>query len=814
MQRTPQQAEMTNQPEERIVDIDLSQEMQDSFLEYSYSVIYARALPDARDGLKPVHRRIVYQMGEMGLRPDRGHVKSARVTGEVMGKLHPHGDGAIYDALVRMAQPFSLRMPLIDGHGNFGSLDDGPAAARYTEARLSQASLLMNDGLDEDVVDFKPNYDAQLTEPEVLPAAFPNLLVNGASGIAVGMATNMPPHNLREVVAAAIYLLGHPEATLDDLMRYLPGPDLPTGGIIVGLDGIRDAYASGRGIFKTRARVSIESVSPRKLGIVVSELPYLVGPEKLIEKIKDGVNAKKLQGISDVTDLTDRTNGLKLVIELKTGFDPQVVLELLYRFTPLEDSFGINNVALVNGRPATLGLRDLLGVYLAHRITVTKRRSQNRLGKRQARLHLVEGLLIAIVDIDKVIRLIRESDEVDEARAKLRQAFGLSEVQAEYILELRLRRLTKFSRIELETERDQLLLEIAELQRILGSESALRDLVSSELAEVAAKYGDDRRTTLMSETEEVRPLTAAKAATVSAELADGPCAVLLTASGRVARVPEGSIAPAGKRRKHDAVLTSFDTTTRSDLVFVTSAGRGLRIHVADVPPAESAESTESFVDAASFLGLANGERLLTVLEANENNQLALGTKLGIVKRVLADYPTKDEFELITLKDGDEVVGAALATETAELIFVTSDAQLLHYPASQVRAQGRPAGGMAGVNLSDDAKVVFFGAVEDATEAVVLTAANSSSSLAGTDPGSAKLSLLSEFPAKGRGTGGVRAQRFIRGEDQLYFAWVGTSAPLGATTDGKPIELPIEPMKRDASGSPLGTPIGTIGFGAL
>ena len=357
---------------ERIFDIDLSKEMQDSFLEYSYSVIYSRALPDARDGLKPVHRRIVYQMGEMGLRPDKGHVKSARVTGEVMGKLHPHGDSAIYDALVRMAQPFSLRAPLIDGHGNFGSLDDGPAAARYTEVRLSPAALMMNEGLNEDVVDFKPNYDAQLSEPEVLPAAFPNLLVNGASGIAVGMATNMPPHNMREVVKAAIHLLKNPKSTLSDLMKIVPAPDFPNGGIIVTGEGIAEAYETGRGSFKTRAKVSVESVAPRRMGLVVTELPYLIGPEKVIEKIKEGVNSKKLQGISDVIDLTDRSNGLKLIIELKTGFDPQVVLDLLYRYTPMEDSFGINNVALVDGQPQTLGLRDLLGVYLAHRVLVTK----------------------------------------------------------------------------------------------------------------------------------------------------------------------------------------------------------------------------------------------------------------------------------------------------------------------------------------------------------------------------------------------------------------------------------------------------------
>ena len=796
--------------EERIVDIDLSLEMQESFLEYSYSVIYARALPDARDGLKPVHRRIVYQMGEMGLRPDRGHVKSARVTGEVMGKLHPHGDGAIYDALVRMAQPFSLRMPLIDGHGNFGSLDDGPAAARYTEARLSQAAMLMNDGLDEDVVDFKPNYDAQLTEPEVLPAAFPNLLVNGASGIAVGMATNMAPHNLREVIAAARYLLGHPDATLDDLMKYVPGPDLPTGGIIVGLEGVREAYETGRGVFKTRAKVAIESVSPRKLGIVVSELPYLVGPEKVIEKIKDGVNSKKLQGISDVTDLTDRANGLKLVIGLKTGFDPQVVLDLLYRFTPLEDSFGINNVALVAGRPATLGLRDLLGVYLAHRIVVTRRRSQNRLGKRQARLHLVEGLLVAILDIDKVIKLIRDSDEVDEARQKLRTAFSLSDLQAEYILELRLRRLTKFSRIELETERDSLRTEIAELERILASDQALRDLVSGELEEVADKYGDARRTVLMSDSEEIKPLSAAKAASVDAELADGPCFFALTSSGRMARMPEQPGKSSEKRAKHDAFVAAFATSTRSDLVFVTSRGRGLRIHAADVPPAEDLLAVDSFVDATAFLGLAAGERLLTVIDASNPLPLALGTAQGVVKRVTAEYPVKDEFELIGLKDDDEVVGAAIADENAELVFVSSDAQLLHFAASAVRPQGRPAGGMAGINLAADARVIAFGVVANAADALVVTAANSSQALAGTDAGSAKLSLLSEFPGKGRATGGVRAQRFIRSEDQLYFAWIGDAEPRGLASDGKPIALPVEPMKRDASGSPMNAVIASIG----
>ena len=798
-----------NQFQERIQDIDLREEMQGSFLEYSYSVIYSRALPDARDGLKPVQRRIVYQMGEMGLRPDKGHVKSARVAGEVMGKLHPHGDSAIYDAMVRMAQPFTLRVPLIDGHGNFGSLDDGPAAARYTEARLSHAALLMNQDLDEDTVDFRPNYDAQLTEPEVLPAAFPNLLVNGSAGIAVGMATNMAPHNLREVVAAATHLLSNPHCTTQDLMEHLPGPDLPTGGIIVGLEGVREAYETGRGSFKTRARVAIETVSPRKQGIVVTELPYLVGPEKLIEKIKEGVNNKKLQGISDVTDLTDRNHGLRLIIELKTGFDPQSVLELLYRYTPLEDSFSINNVALVNGRPATLGLRDLLGVYLAHRIVVTRRRTKNRLGKRQARLHLVEGLLKAIVNIDEVIRIIRNSDEVDEARKGLMTSFQLSELQAEYILELRLRRLTKFSKLELESERDQLKAEIAELEHLLADDSALRALVASEMNEVADKYGDDRRTTLISDANQVVTSTSKKAA-VSAELADTPCQVVLTASGMVARAGVATeAAGTGKRRKHDAIRASFVSTTRSDVGFVTSKGRLLRIHVGDIPSSGEAFDPGMAANAKTFLGLPKDEQVLNMVELTETNQLALGTKQGVVKRVLADYPPKDEIELISLKPGDSVIGAAPATDADELVFVTSDAQLLHFAAEQVRPQGRPAGGMAGINLDSEASVIFFGVVTNRETATVLTAANASDVLPGTDPGSGKVSALGEFPAKGRATGGVRAQRFIRSEDQLYFAYVGSDLAALAL-DGRPVDLPEELAKRDASGALLPNVIGSAG----
>ena len=488
---------------ERIIDIDVSKEMRGSFLEYAYSVIYSRALPDARDGLKPVQRRILYQMNEMGLRPERGHVKSARVVGEVMGRLHPHGDGAIYDALVRMAQPFSLRLSLIDGQGNFGSLDDGPAAMRYTECKLASAALGLTASIDEDVVDFKTNYDGREVEPEVLPAAFPNLLVNGATGIAVGMATNMPPHNLGEVVTALLALIDDPEIKPRELMKIIPGPDLPSGGKVLIGDGMKEAYLTGRGSFKMRATVQLENVKAKKQGLIITELPYNVGAEKVIERMKDLIESKKLQGISRVIDLTDGEKGLRLVIEVKNSHEPQKVLEDLYRLTPMEESFAVNNVALVEGRPRTLGLKELLEVYLEHRIDVVKRRSKFRLEKATDRLHLVEGLLLAIVDIDKVIKIIRASDDVAEAKQALMKGFKLSDTQTTFILDMPLRRLTKTSKIELQTEQKQLLEAISELKSILGSTKKLRKSVADELAAVAKHFATPRRSMLVSESGKV-----------------------------------------------------------------------------------------------------------------------------------------------------------------------------------------------------------------------------------------------------------------------------------------------------------------------
>jgi DNA gyrase subunit A len=795
--------------EEHIVDIDVGDEMRSSFLEYAYSVIYSRALPDARDGLKPVQRRILYTMGEMGLRPDRGHVKSARVVGEVMGRLHPHGDTAIYDALVRMVQPWSMRLPMIDGHGNFGSPDAGPAAMRYTECRMARAAMPMVTSIDEDTVEFKPNYDSREMEPTVLPAALPHLLVNGASGIAVGMATNMPPHNLVEVVQALRHLVTHPQADLDALMRFIPGPDLPTGGMIIGLDGIRDAYETGRGTFKMRATTRIESVTPRRKGIVVTELPYGVGPEKVIERIKTLVQGKKLQGISDVKDLTDLEKGLRLVIEVKNGFNPEAILAQLHKLTPMEDSFGINNVALVDGQPRTLGLKQLLEVYLDHRYDVVRRRSTYRRAKAADRLHLVEGLLLAIIDIDEVIQLIRGSDNSAEAKERLMTVFELSDPQATYILDMQLRRLTKFSRLELETEKTELEQLIAELDAILDDERLLRKVVSDELAEVAKAHGTRRRTVLLQSAGQ--PSTAA----VPLEVSDDPCFVFLSSAGLLARTTD--VEPPGSgddRAGHDVVVSAVPATARGQVGVLTTSGRLVRLDVLDLPTLPGTASSPHLQGGAplsALLVLEGDERALSLCRlTDEGPGLALGTRQGTVKRVNPEVLGKDAWEVIRLADGDEVVGAVeLSTGQEELCFVTSDAQLLHFGAASVRAQGRTGGGIAGVRLASGAEVVHFGAVVPGDSSVVVTVSGSSTALPGTESGSVKVTPFAEYPAKGRATGGVRCHRFLRGEDRIVLGWVGNGPPRAAAVSGAPVELPAAEGRRDGSGIPAAQPVAAV-----
>ena len=823
--------------EENIVDIDVAEEMRGSYLEYAYSVIYQRALPDARDGLKPVQRRILYQMNEMGLRPDRSHVKCARVVGEVMGRLHPHGDSAIYDALVRMAQPWAMRLPLVDGHGNFGSLggDDAPAAMRYTEARLTAAAMEMVASIDEETVDFIPNYDGSEQQPDVLPAGIPNLLVNGTAGIAVGMATNMAPHNLGEVIAAARHLLRHPDASLDALMRFVPGPDLPTGGRIVGLEGVREAYETGRGIFRTRATATIEQITPRRSGIVVTELPYSVGPEKVMARIKDLVQAKKLNGIADLKDLTDRNRGLHLVIEVRSGFHPEAVLAELYRLTPMEETFGINNVALVDGQPRVLGLRELLEIFVAHRLEVIRRRTEYRRRKRSERLHLVDGLLVALLNIDEVIGVIRSSDNAASAKTRLIDIFELSEIQAQYILDTPLRRLTRYDRLELEREQDELRAEIASLTEILESDARLREVVSGELAEVAKKFGTPRRTVLLEGGSE------AVAAAVPLEVADDPCVVLMSATGLVARVAVGvSDDPAERalvpppadasRAAHDVVASAVRATARGTVGLVTSAGRLVKLNVLELPampPGAGATSLAGGTPVSEFASFGRGETVvgLAAVDGGSGVGLALGTAEGVVKRVLPDYPqNRDEFELITLKSGDRVVGAVqLSGESDELVFITSDAQLLRYAASSVRPQGRAAGGMAGVRLAAGASVVWFGAVDanaasgtpsgapgTYSPAVVVTVAGSAGALPGARAASVKVTPLHEYPGKGRATGGVRCQRFLRGEDMLVMAWAGPAPAVAATESGAPVQLPDPVGKRDGSGVALARQVAVIG----
>lgn len=873
---------------ENIVETPLNEEMSKSFLEYAYSVIYARALPDARDGLKPVQRRIIYQMGQMSLNPDRPYMKSARVVGEVMGKLHPHGDSAIYEAMVRLAQPFAMRLPLVDGHGNFGSLDDGPAASRYTEARMAPAALGMNADIAENTVDFTPNYDNKLQEPTVLPAAIPNLLVNGGSGIAVGMATNMATHNLGEVVAAAKHLMRHPDATLEELMRYVPGPDWPGGGVIVGRKGIREAYETGRGALTTRSVTHIENVTARKKAIVVTELPFMVGPERVLERISEGVKNRKLDGISGAIDLTDRHNGTRLVIEIKTGFDPNAVLAQLFKHTPLQDNFTINNVALVNGRPHTMGLKEMLQVWVDHRRVVIRRRSEFRRKKALERLHLVEGLLLAMVDIDEVIQVIRSSDDAEAAKTKLIAVFDLDEIQAQYILDLRLRRLTKMSRIELEAERDDLKRRIEELERILASDEALDGVVIDEMDDAVAKYGTPRRTVLLDEDEEgnltpvvahgddgvsANAMAAARAAaTVSSAAADvaaaakaakkagdenatasalqiddEPCAVMLSATGLIARTSEDAVerwenrSASNGRAKDDQIVSMFRTSTRSSYGLVTSAGRLVLAHVVEMPKvsADGPLSVTGGVKAEELLGMTEntdpirGERVIAAIDMPSTDDggqlvpLALGTRNGVVKRWNRESPTTmDSWSVIDLKDDDEVLAAAEARDEDRLVFVSTDSSLLTFEAKNVRPQGRTAGGMAGIRLAEGCSVAAFAVVPDgkvtwnyeegenglfsASGAVVLTVAGDSEALPGTENGAAKVTPLEMYPTKGRGTGGVRSQRFLKGQDTLILAFVGAYPLHASTQSGAPVELPKPDMRRDGSGTDLSAPIAVVG----
>lgn len=773
--------------------------VESSFLSYAYTVILDRALPDVRDGLKPVQRRILYSMMKDGVTPDKNHVKSARIVGNCMGAYHPHGDSSIYEAMVRLARGFSLNIPLIDGHGNFGTgPGDGAAASRYTESRLAKEALLMLEDIKEEATDFLPNYDGTEQEPVVLPARIPNLLINGGSGIAVGMATKSAPHNAGEAMDAASYLLDNPDATVDDLMKYIPGPDLPTGGIIVGQDAIKQAYETGRGVFRIRGKYEVEALPRGKSNIVFTEMPYDVSIVKVIKDIKDGIEEGNLQGVADVKDLTDRVEGTRLRIETKAGVNPERLAGDLFTHTALEVSFGINNVVIYEDRPVVMGLKEILQAFLNHRVEVITRRTKFRLDKRRDRLHILAGLLKALLDIDKAIAIIRAAKDTDTAKKKLITAFKVDETQAEYILSLQLRRLTRFDQEELETEQKKLLEEVAELEKIIAEPATLKSVLSDELKATKAIIDHPRRSELLDGSlAEHRAELKETLKSESVEVADEPCIIRVYASGMVDRAVENKRIP--RRGSIEPVMTQLATTTRSHIILVTNQGRGFRVEALHVP--------EKKVDAAALdIALSPGEFIVAVGKneySKDEAGLALGTRSGIVKILACDFPLRsDDFTVMGLADGDTIIGGGWvgAPDETDLVFVSEDTSLLRFNATKVRPQGRTGGGVAGIKLGDGVSAVAFSVAPlaelDTLRAVTFTGV------------SAKTSELALFPVKGRATGGVRSHALRKGEERLVAAFVGPR-PL-MVSDGSALELP-EPVKRDASGTEMVASEVTIGI---
>ncbi len=786
-----------------VIDIPVSREMSESFLAYSLSVITSRAIPDVRDGLKPVQRRILYAMANMGLRPDRPHRKCAGVVGDTMGKYHPHGDGAIYDALVRMGQDFGRMVTLVDPHGNFGSLDDPPAAYRYTECRLTPAAVELLAEIDEDTVEFRPTFDGEREEPLYLPASLPNLLVNGTSGIAVGMATNMPSHNLREVyeLVKLVMTKRRPKPTIEEIMAVIPAPDFPSGGTIID-DGIADAYSTGRGTFRIRATAEIVDLTRSRRGIVVTELPYLVGPERVIGRIQELVNDGKIVGISDVKNLSDRKTGLNITIECKAGVNAKAVLSELYRLTPLEESFGINNVVLVDGAPTTVGIHELASLYIDHRLDVIVRRTNYRLGKARDRMHIVEGLLIALDAIDLVVSIIRSSQDANEARARLMSELSLSEIQATHILDMQLRRLTALEKLKLAEERDALAATIAELEQLLGSDQRRRTLLLRELGELVDRFGTVRRTRVISP-DQIDDVSL-EAMLDDPDVTDEPCVIALTTTGLVGREPPGGPKPAAFGR-HDVLAGRVDTSTTSRVVALTDRGRALHAAVASI--AEVTGRSRGIATSEAFT-TEKGENVLVLVAAPDTRPATEGTldlappgdapapillvtANGVMKRVGVDeiVATANGKTVINLKAGDSVVAAFSAADGTDVIAVASNAQAMRCDAAAVSVQGRGAAGVAGMKLAEGAVVVGAGAVLG-DDTVIVTH---------TDRQTAKVTDAAEIPTKGRGTGGVRLTKF-RDERRLDLAYVGPETGINVV-----VGQVDNPSKPDPAPEPLTLP---------
>ena len=727
--------------------IEMASEMKASFLEYSMSVIVARALPDVRDGLKPVHRRILYAMNEAGITPNKPHKKSAWTVGEVMGKYHPHGDAAIYDSMVRMAQDFSMRLPLVDGHGNFGSIDgDPPAAMRYTESRLTRAAMEMLADLNKETVDLQPNYDESLTEPAVLPSRFPNLLVNGSSGIAVGMATNVPPHNLAEVTEAVCLMIDNPDVTTEELMKVMPGPDFPTGGIIMGTDGIRDAYETGRGSITVRAKVHVEQIKNGRQRLVVTEIPYQVNKGLLQEKIAQAVNEKKIEGISDMRDESNR-KGMRIVIDLKQGAVPQVVLNNLYKKTQLQANFGVIDIALVDGVPRTLTLREMLRHYINHQIDVVTRRTQFDLDKARARVHILEGLLIAVDNIDEIVHIIRSSRDDTEAKQRMSDRFGIDEIQGEAILQMRLRRLTGLERDKLIAEIDQLRADIAYYEDLLAHEDKILAVIADELRDISARFADKRRTAISAE--------GAQDLDVEDLIAEEDMVITVTHAGYIKRLPVATYRSQKRGGKgiqglslkdNDFVEDIFIASTHDYVLFFTNFGKVYRLKVHELPIGSRQAKGSAIVNV---LSLAEGEHPTAVITCRhfpEDEFLMFATSQGMVKKTSMaayDRTRRDGIIAINLKKGDELINVRRVKEGDKVILVTSDGKAILFDESEVRAMGRDTTGVRGITLKGDAKVLGMEISNGQGDLLVIT-----------ENGYGKRTPVSEYPEHKRGGQGV------------------------------------------------------------
>ncbi len=759
-----------------VVPVPVADEMSESFLAYSLSVITSRAIPDSRDGLKPVQRRILYSMLNMGIRPDGPHRKSARVVGDTMGKYHPHGDAAIYDALVRLAQEFSRPITLVDPHGNFGTLDDPPAAPRYTECRLTEAAMEMLAEIDEDTVDHRSTYDSESSEPECLPGRLPNLLVNGTTGIAVGMATNMAPHNLREVAEAIRLVMAkrRPKPAIDELLDVLPGPDFPTGGMVIDSEdgGLRQIYRTGRGSIRVQAKMRPVKLTRSRKGIEVTELPYMVGPEKVVKRINDLIVEGRLPGIHDARNLSDRHHGLRILIECEPHVEPEKLYYDLFRLTPLEETFGVNNVVLVDGVPTTVGLYDLCRHYIDHRLDVVVRRTRHRLGRARDRHHILEGLITALDNIDEVVAIIRGSDDAAEARQRLQDALALTEVQAAHILDMQLRRLTALEKQKIIDERDELIAEIDRLEKLLGSEQRQRTLVLKELDDLVERFGQNRRTEIVSHQDApVHEPTLADELTPTAE---GPCVITLSTTGIVGRASAG-----GRRRsqfgRHDVLTASVEADVNDTVLAVTSGGRIIASPVGAIP---EVSGRSRGAGASEVFGTIRSEAVLTLVLPG-SDPLMLVTAAGTVKRVDLSEADRGRStkQVIKLKPNDKVVAAFCAPDAHEVVLVSTQGRALRSPVDGVPIQGRGASGVVGMKPRNGDRVIAAQGVSG--EEAIISVDTS---------GLPDITAVTDIPATARGGVGTQLGR----ENQLAMVVIAPPVDLLAEVDhnGKPAKAPV------------------------